>query len=67
MSPDHPLLLLPQAVSRALLEWGGYLMELSDGLCLASFADPGAAVGWALDAQADLMEQVRGGPETKLQ
>ena len=34
-------------------------MELVDGLCLASFADAGAAVGWALSAQADLMEQVR--------
>ena len=49
----------PQTVSRALLEWGGYLMELVDGLCLASFADAGAAVGWALSAQADLMDQVR--------
>lgn len=34
-------------------------MELTDGLCLASFTDPAAAVCWALSAQADLLTQVR--------
>ncbi|KAJ9524753.1 hypothetical protein QJQ45_024359 [Haematococcus lacustris] len=33
----------------ALCQHGGYLMEAVDGLCLAAFGSPAAAVRWALD------------------
>ncbi|KAL6764304.1 nucleotide cyclase [Haematococcus lacustris] len=40
----------------ALCQHGGYLMEAVDGLCLAAFGSPAAAVRWALDTLARCLE-----------
>lgn len=37
---------------------GGYVIEASEGLCLAAFHDPTAAVVWALDSVEALKYQV---------
>ncbi|KAJ9524357.1 hypothetical protein QJQ45_008547 [Haematococcus lacustris] len=40
----------------ALCQHGGYLMEAVDGLCLAAFGSPAAAVRWALDTLTRCLE-----------
>ncbi|GFH17596.1 guanylate cyclase domain-containing protein, partial [Haematococcus lacustris] len=40
----------------ALCQHGGYLMEAVDGLCLAAFASPAAAMRWALDTLTRCLE-----------
>lgn len=30
---------------------GGYVVEATEGLCLAAFAHPATALGWALDCR----------------
>ncbi|KAL6755782.1 nucleotide cyclase [Haematococcus lacustris] len=40
----------------ALCQHGGYLMEAVDGLCLAAFGSPAAAVRWSLDTLTRCLE-----------
>ena len=42
-------------VGAQLLKYSGYMVELVDGLCLATFGEPDAAVAWALSCQAALL------------
>jgi hypothetical protein len=55
--PDPTLFIcVHQAAILALVARGGYLVELADGLCLAAFGQPAAAMLWALEVQTALRD-----------